>query len=154
MAAAELRWQQDTQGRTQLCVSGHWTLATRKPDLQAVFESFAGHSGELPVRVMVAAWDSSLLALLRRLQRLAAERQLQLRWLELPEGVERLLQMGSAHPIRPGATAQPSGGPLTRLGLLAMAGLASLGNAATFLGEICLALLNLLRGRARMRAGD
>ena len=33
MDAAELRWQQDTQGRTHLCVSGHWTLATRKPDL-------------------------------------------------------------------------------------------------------------------------
>ncbi len=74
MDAAELRWQQDTQGRTHLCVSGHWTLATRKPDLQAVFEAFAGHSAELPVRVTVAAWDSSLLALLRRLQRLATER--------------------------------------------------------------------------------
>lgn len=154
MDAAELRWQQDTQGRTYLCVSGHWTLATRKPDLQAVFEAFAGHSAELPVRVTVAAWDSSLLALLRRLQRLATERQLQLRWLELPDGVERLLQMGSAHPIQPGSSAQTRGGPLTRLGLMAMAAQASLSTAATFLGEVCLALLNLLRGRARLRGGD
>jgi phospholipid/cholesterol/gamma-HCH transport system permease protein len=119
-----------------------------------VFESFAGPGGELPVRVTVAAWDSSLLALLRRLQRLAAERQLQLRWLELPDGVERLLQMGSTHPIQPAGSAQRRGGPLTRLGLVAMSTLASLATAATFLGEICLALLNLLRGRARLRAGD
>jgi len=154
MDAAELRWQQDTQGRTYLCVSGHWTLATRKPDLQAVFEAFASQNAELPVRVTVAAWDSSLLALLRRLQRLATGRQLQLRWLELPDGVERLLQMGSAHPIQPGSSAQTRGGPLTRLGLMAMAAQASLSTAATFLGEVCLALLNLLRGRARLRAGD
>lgn len=153
-AAAELCWQQDSQGRPHLCVSGHWTLATRKPDVQAVLESFAGDQSELPVRVAVSAWDSSLLALLRRLQRLAAERRLQLRWLELPDGVERLLQMSSAHPIQPSAVSQRRGGPLTRLGLLAMTLFTSLVNAATFLGETCLALANLPRGRTRMRAGD
>lgn len=111
MDAAGLRWQQDIQGRTHLCVSGHWTLATRKPDLQAVFEAFASHSAELPVRVTVAAWDSSLLALLRRLQRLATERQLQLRWLELlRDGVERLLQMGSAPSISPAAAPERAAG--------------------------------------------
>ena len=153
-ATAELRWQEDPQGQTHLCVSGQWTLHVRKPDLQAVLDAYAAVGHELPVRVAVSAWDSSLLALLRRLQRLATERQLQLRWLELPDGVERLLQMGSAHPIQPGSSAQTRGGPLTRLGLMAMAAQASLSTAATFLGEVCLALLNLLRGRARLRAGD
>ncbi|MEO4045555.1 ABC transporter permease [Pseudomonas sp. CAU 1711] len=153
MAAAELRWQQDSQGRTHLCVSGHWTLAMRKPDLQTVLDACVDEAGELPVRVSVASWDSSLLALLRRLLRQAEERQLTLRWLELPTDVERLLQLGSAHPIQPDGRARP-GGPLTRLGLLAMDACASLLNAATFLGDICLALWGLLRGQARMRAGD
>ncbi|WP_068829084.1 MlaE family ABC transporter permease [Pseudomonas sp. BMS12] len=150
---AQLDWQQDSQGRLELRVAGHWTLNTRKPELHSVFDSLRLPDKELPVRVTVAAWDSSLLALLRRLQRLAGERALELRWLELPDGVERLLQLGSAHPIQPGASSAP-GGPLTRLGLLAIGLFASLVKAATFLGETCLALLNLARGKARMRAGD
>ena len=153
-ATAELRWQEDPQGRTHLCVGGQWTLRARKPDLLAVLDAFSAAGGELPVRVAVSAWDSSLLALLRRLQRLADERQLALRWLELPNDIERLLQMGSAHPIKADAKASTSRNPLTRTGQVFLDLLTTLGNSCTFLGEICLALLRLLQGRSRLRAGD
>lgn len=153
-ATAELRWQEDPQGRMHLSISGQWTLHVRKPDLLAVLDAYAAVGHELPVRVAVGAWDSSLLALLRRLQRLAEERQLSLHWLELPKDVEHLLQMGSAHPIKAADKTSASSNPLTRMGQGFLGLLNTLTNSCTFLGEVCLALLRLLQGRSRLRAGD
>lgn len=153
-ATAGLCWQEDTQGRTHLCVSGEWTLHVRKPDLLAVLQAYRSDNRELPVRVSVSAWDSSLLALLRRLQRLAAERQLQLHWLELPNEVGRLLQMGSAHPVKADSKPAASRNFLVRLGEGSLGLVSTLANSCIFIGEISLALVKLLQGRARMRAGD
>lgn len=152
---AQLAWAGETDGAALLRLSGHWTLEAAKPDLLAVWHSQAVRPARLRLQVAgLAAWDSSLLALLRRLQRLAAEQGVALELHGLPPGVERLLALAAAAPQRAAPGPAPRHGAVARLGLRVLALLGSLQVACVFCGAIALASLRLLRGRARMRGGD
>lgn len=151
---AQLAWAGERDGAALLRLSGHWILAADKPELLAVWRSRAERPTRLRLQVeALQAWDSSLLALLRRLQRLAADEQCALELHGLPDGVARLLAMAAAPaaraeepPARPGA--------VSRLGLTVLQVHGVLVSACTFCGEVVLALGRLLRGRARMRGSD
>lgn len=151
---AELRWQAAADGQLLLCLSGAWTLQQAKPDLPALWQSRPRGQTELQLAVQPSAWDSSLLAALRRLQRLAEADGLRVHWLTLPEGVERLLQMAATPSVQAHAKAPPRYGWVARLGLLQLGLLGSLRQACQFVGEVVLALGRLASGRARMRSGD
>lgn len=152
---AQLAWAGEQDGVALLRLSGHWTLAADKPDLEALWRSRADKPARLQLQVAdLAAWDSSLLALLRRLQRLAAAEQRVLECQGLPEGVERLLVMASVPAQQDEAGGTPRHGPVSRLGLAGLRVHAALVSACTFSGAVLLALGRLLRGRARMRSGD
>lgn len=152
---AQLAWAGEADGAALLRLSGHWTLEAAKPDLLAVWHSQAVRPVRLRLQATgLAAWDSSLLALLRRLQRLAAEQDVALELHGLPSGVERLLALAAAAPQRAAPGPTPRHGAVARLGLRALALLGSLQVACVFCGAIALASLRLLRGRARMRGGD
>ncbi|MBV2133641.1 ABC transporter permease [Pseudomonas sp. MAP12] len=152
---AQLAWAGEEGGAALLRLSGHWTLAAAKPDLLAVWRSLADKPAQLVLQVeALDAWDSSLLALLRRLQRLADEQGAGLAYRGLPEGVERLLQMAAAPPGQVAEPATPRPDPVTRVGLLVLRVQGALGQASRFCGEVILALGRLLQGRARMRSGD
>ena len=72
---ASLEW--DHRGDTPvLQVVGRWTLDQPKPELSEVWRQGGRLPESLVVEVKVSAWDSSLLALLRRLQRLDGSRNL------------------------------------------------------------------------------
>lgn len=151
---AQLAWAGEQGGAAVLRLSGHWTLAADKPDLLAVWRGLADKPERLCLQVTgLEAWDSSLLALLRRLQRLAEAEQRRLEHRDLPDGVKRLLEMAAAPSVREEEEpAQP--GPVSRLGLLVLQVHDALVQASTFCGEVLLALGRLLRGRARMRGSD
>lgn len=151
---AELHWQAAADGQLLLCLSGAWTLQQAKPDLPALWQSRPRGQTELQLAVQPSAWDSSLLAALRRLQRLAEADGLRVHWLTLPEGVERLLQMAATPSVQAQAKAPPRYGWVARLGLLQLGLLGSLRQACQFVGEVVLALGRLASGRARMRSGD
>ncbi|HYQ38028.1 MAG TPA: ABC transporter permease [Pseudomonas sp.] len=154
-AQAQLAWAGVEDGVALLRLSGCWTLAAAKPDLLAVWRSLADKPARLRVQVaQLQAWDSSLLALLRRLQRLAAEQGLELECRDLPAGVERLLQMAATPSTQVTEAPPPRPGPVSRLGLAGLRGQAALVNACAFCGEVLLAHGRWLRGRARMRGGD
>jgi phospholipid/cholesterol/gamma-HCH transport system permease protein len=131
-----------------------WTLQQAKPDLPALWQSRPRGQAEVQLAVQPSAWDSSLLAALRRLQRLAEADGLRVHWLTLPEGVERLLQMAATPSVQAQAKAPPRYGWVVRLGLLQLGLLGSLRQACQFVGEVVLALGRLASGRARMRSGD
>lgn len=153
-AQAQLAWAGEQDGVAVLRLSGHWTLAAAKPDLDAVWRSLADKPTRLQLQVAALdAWDSSLLALLRRLQRLADAEQRRLEHRGLPDGVARLLQM-AATPVTREEEETPRPGPVSRLGLLVLQVHDGLVQASTFCGEVVLALGRLLRGRARMRRSD
>lgn len=153
-AQAQLAWAGTQDGMAVLRLSGSWTLAADKPDLLAVWRSLADKPARLQLQVeALDAWDSSLLALLRRLQRLADDEQRALQHRNLPEGVARLLAMAAA-PLSDEREEPPRYGPVSRVGLLALQVQQAVVQASTFCGEVILALGRLLHGRARMRSGD
>ncbi|WP_455230130.1 MlaE family ABC transporter permease [Geopseudomonas aromaticivorans] len=152
---AQLAWAGLEEGAARLRLSGSWTLAADKPDLPAVWRSLTDKPAQLVLQVeALDAWDSSLLALLRRLQRLADEQGVALVCRDLPEGVERLLQMAALPSGQVADELPPRPDPVTRVGLLALQVQDAVVNACTFGGEVILALGRLLQGRARMRSGD
>lgn len=151
---ASLQWSGQGGQQLRLNVGGAWLLNVGKPDLDAVWRSQRDLPAQLPVDVTVTAWDSSLLALLRRLQRLASAAGVELRWQNLPDGAARMLQMAATPSTQAQGEPPVRFGPVSRLGLLALAMLASIDKACSFLGEVVLALGRQLSGRGRMRAGD
>lgn len=152
---AQLAWAGLDEGAVRLRLSGSWTLAADKPDLPAVWRSLTDKPAQLVLQIeALDAWDSSLLALLRRLQRLADEQGVALACRGLPEGVERLLQMAALPSGQVADELPPRPDPVTRVGLLALQVQDAVVNACTFGGEVILALGRLLQGRARMRSGD
>lgn len=154
-ARAQLAWGGEQDGVALLRLSGHWTLAADKPDLEALWRSRAGKPVRLRLQVEdLAAWDSSLLAVLRRLQRLAAAGGHALECRDLPEGVTRLLAMATVPAAPDGEGTAPRHGPVSRLGLAGLRVHAALVSACTFSGAVLLATGRLLRGRAQMRGSD
>ncbi len=151
---ASLQWSGQGGQQLRLNVGGAWLLNVGKPDLDAVWRSQPDLPAQLPVDVTVTAWDSSLLALLRRLQRLASAAGVELCWQNLPDGAARMLQMAATPSTQAQGEPPVRFGPVSRLGLLALAVLASIDKACSFLGEVVLALGRQLSGRGRMRAGD
>lgn len=151
---ASLQWSGQGAQQLRLNVGGAWLLNVGKPDLDAVWRSERDLPAQLLVDVTVTAWDSSLLALLRRLQRLASAAGVELCWQNLPEGAARMLQMAATPSTQAQGEPPVRFGPVSRLGLLALAVLASIDKACSFLGEVVLALGRQLSGRGRMRAGD
>lgn len=151
---AKLQWAGQGSQQLRLSVLGDWLLEIGKPDLEHVWHSQRERPTQLQVEVAVSAWDSSLLALLRRLQRLAAAEAIELSWQGLPDGVARMLQMAEKPSTQAQGTPPVAYGPVSRLGLHGMAVLASIGRACSFVGEVVLAMGRQLRGRGRMRASD
>lgn len=137
-----------------LQVSGNWTLEQQKPELNTVWRQGGRLPEQLAVQIAVDAWDSSLLALLRRLQHLAAEQSIVLDLLGLPDGVERLLEMAASPSTQAQEAAKPDYGWVSRVGLGAQSTVRAVANACTFIGEVMQALGRLLAGKARMRMVD
>lgn len=151
--APSLAW--DHSGTASvLQVTGNWTLEQRKPELSEIWRQAGRLPEQLAVQVAVDAWDSSLLALLRRLQRLAAEQSVALDLLGLPEGVERLLEMAASPSTQAQEAAKPDYGWVSRVGLGAQSTATAVVNSCIFIGEVMQAMGRLLGGKARMRMVD
>ena len=150
---ASLDWDHSGEA-PKLLVAGSWTLEQRKPELHDVWRKGGRLPEQVAVQVAVDAWDSSLLALLRRLQRLANEQKVTLDLLGLPDGVERLLEMAASPSTQATEADQPDYGWVSRVGLSGQQVARALGNSCTFVGEVSQALGRLVAGKARMRMVD
>lgn len=148
-----LKWDQGT-GITVLQVTGDWTLQQRKPELEEVWREAGRLPEQLSVDVDVNTWDSSLLALLRRLQRLAKQQGISLVFQGLPEGVPRLLEMAASASTQAQKAPVPEYGWVTRVGVGAQAVAVAMTQSCCFVGEVVQAGTRLVTGRARMRRVD
>lgn len=150
---AALEWNRSNETPT-LQVTGSWTLEQRKPELTDVWRKAGRLPEQIAVQVTVDAWDSSLLALLRRLQRLADEQQVALDIQGLPDGVQRLLEMADSQSMQVKKADKSEHGWVSRIGLSAQSIAVAVANSCTFIGEVMLALGRLFIGKARMRMSD
>ncbi len=105
--------------------------------------------------VDLAGWDSSLLSFLIQLNQVCVQKNVRIEWDQLPEGVRKLLALATAVPETKEARRQGRDTPffqriqafLSRIGDSAM-------KVVEFLGEVCLAMGRLVRGKARFRPSD
>lgn len=151
--AALLDWQ--AQGQRQcLLVSGSWTLRQKKPDLERKWRELAANQQAVCMQITVSDWDSSLLALIRRVQRLAQQSSITLEIDGLTSGMQELLRMADSPSVQAQLEQKPRPGWLSRLGLGGYAALATLRRSTEFVGEVALVAFKALFGKARMRGQD
>ncbi|MFN0243925.1 MAG: ABC transporter permease [Planctomycetota bacterium] len=138
-------------------LSGVWRLALPRGSIDALQREIVERP---PRRVAfdaraIRAWDSGLVALVRRVRALAAERSIAIDVSGLPDGVQRLLHLAEAVPEALGVapkTASPA--PLARIGTAVLGARARLLDVLEFLGETTLGLARFARRAARLRIAD
>lgn len=143
-----------------VCVhlAGRWQLGAGLPSTDGVERALRGHPSPPAVRVDAArlsAWDSSVLLVLRRIERLCRGAGVRVALEGFPAGARRLLALADAVPERADAAA-PVARPhwLARLGEGVTAGWTGGREAIGFFGETVLAFARVLAGRASFRARD
>ncbi|MGE3536980.1 MAG: MlaE family ABC transporter permease [Candidatus Tectimicrobiota bacterium] len=139
-------------------LSGQWTLHGALPQASAVQAEIAAlpQGGRVTVTApALTAWDTGLLIFLRAVQEYCGQQQVAFDPQGLPQGIQRLLTLAAAVPERRGSrNARARASLLSRLGLAASRALTAMRDVLTFVGQIALALVQLLRGRARWRWAD
>jgi phospholipid/cholesterol/gamma-HCH transport system permease protein len=158
MAPVDLRYARTEDGTLRLTLGGEWKLGRGLPAPSAVL-------GELerqprPRRVTfdagaLAGWDSGLLTFLLEVLSRCAQLGIEVDDAGLPRGVTRLLAQATAVPERQGVRlGAPRLSFLERIGDVAIHSWRGWVETLVFLGDASLALLRLVRGKARFRRSD
>ena len=154
---AAIEFRQAESDTLAVSLSGDWTMGRELPSSEEVRNQLesAGARRIIFETGGLGTWDSMLLTFLLKIQGYAAKKQIQFVGDGLPEGARGLLALALAVPERKGARKETQRDPfLTRLGDQAVHFSRSTGEMLAFIGEACLALGKLARGRARFRASD
>ncbi|MDE7370645.1 MAG: ABC transporter permease [Desulfovibrio sp.] len=144
-------------GVWRVSVGGCWNLDTPWP--ATADTALAGLADQRVTGLILTtsgldSWDSSLLVFLVQLVRRARARKLKVE-LDLPEGLKRLIEMAFAVPPRAGAERETErGDAFERIGAAALALPPRIADFLSFLGDVSIAVWNLIIGRSRMRSRD
>ena len=139
-------------------IGGNWNIADGLPSTDELKRQIV--SRPAPERVAfdtreLGDWDSSLLTFLVKLTDYCRETTIQITRQGLPEGVANLLDLASAVPEKKDARKGGARSPfLARVGEATLNAGKSAGEMLAFIGEAFLALLKLMRGKARFRRSD
>lgn len=157
MAPAALAFAQEGPDALAVSLSGDWRRANSPPQASAVQERLA-HSPQIR-RIVVNTenltdWDSMLLTFLTGVRALASG-NVTVHERHLPEGATRLLALLSATREKtPVQATAPRFSLVDRAGETALVFWRSLLVTTDFLGQILVALVRLVRGRAAFRRSD
>lgn len=136
---------------------GDWRLGTGLPDstdIEHMLDSDSAIRGIYIDASAVAGWDTALPVFLRGARALAAQHRIGFETCGLPPGVERLLALSWAVPAQEPASAQPRPRLIARIGKDTIAVRSAIIGVLEFTGEVLLALVAMIRGRARYRPAE
>lgn len=140
----------------RLHFQGDFLMTENRPPLATLIAAFPEHLETICCEgSALKAWDSTLLTLLMGLQDYARERQIEITFQQMPEGVLRLIHLARAIPERPGTRREAA-----KSSFLENTGKASLeiwkeaDGMLAFLGEITQSFVRLLKGKARFQKSD
>jgi phospholipid/cholesterol/gamma-HCH transport system permease protein len=157
-ARAEMTMEQPSADTLKVILSGHWKLGGELPGADKVQQRLEGRPG---VRNLVfdtrelAHWDSGLLTFLINLHTFCSRQKISLNSDGLPQGAKRLLELASAVPEKKDARqAEGRVSFLTYLGDETVYFFRSVGELLEFIGDAVVAVLSLLRGKAKYRRSD
>ena len=140
-----------------LRIAGEWVIEHSPPSLEPVRERLRSGSagGVLHFDARgLDQWDSVLPSILVRVQSLVREHGLELDLDGLPDGAVRLIKLATAVRDRGGVEPRGRSDFVSTLGTATIAFAATAADMAAFIGESCIAVWRLLRGRALMRGRD
>jgi phospholipid/cholesterol/gamma-HCH transport system permease protein len=153
----EMQVERLGEDTVQVRLSGRWGMKDRLPpaaDLARRIES-EGWARRLSFDTRgVTAWDTGLLAFASKLCEWSAGTGIETDVTGLPEGIQRLLRLASAVPSRQTGREKTRQPWLARVGEAVLAAWADAIEILTFVGGACVALLALLRGKARFQASE
>lgn len=145
-------------GEPCLSLEGSWVEADWISLASKVLAGLDGVTGARTVSLAgkdISAWDSTLLVFLTKIISGCRERGLTVKFADFPKGITRLLDLASAVPENISARRMPARPSfLIKVGDEAIIFARSLGELIDFLGETCLAVMSLFRGRARYQRED
>ncbi len=154
----EISFARGADATLVLQFSGEWRLRHGLPNTDSLERELKtnGQARRIAFETTdLGDWDSGLLSFLVRTIELSKAQGIEVDRAGLPSGVRRLLALAEAVPETKGARTDVAALPL--LDLIGTAILDASRGAADFLGflgDVTIALANLLRGRARYRKSD
>jgi phospholipid/cholesterol/gamma-HCH transport system permease protein len=139
-------------------VSGNWREQPTLPGVKLVREALSRETSVKSVAFDTAdltGWDSRFVAFISQCIGMARERDIEVRYDGLPEGVQRLLRLAQAVPEKADTHRTAIRASFFRkAGERTIQGWEGILGLFTFLGQNLIALANLLRGRAQCRWAD
>ncbi|MES9831632.1 MAG: ABC transporter permease [Candidatus Thiodiazotropha sp. DIVDIV] len=142
----------------ELAFRGDWTIQSEIYGWGHLQDQLLSQADLKEIRLdthHLKSWDSRLLCLLQQLNVFCTDNECQLQTGDLPIGIKRLLDLGQAVAERKGARrADQRYSLLYRLGDNVLAAWRESVSFTTFAGELLLAFLRLLRGKASFRSTD
>lgn len=143
----------------ELCLHliGDWRFSNALPEAHDVGRRIQQDS---PQRISfdgsrLERWDSGLMIFLINLERFCRESGIAVDLETLPSGIEKLLRLALRAPDQRATQRTVLGQPvLAKIGNLTIEMHRNWSDLLRFIGELCYACFNLLRGRARFRSSD
>jgi len=156
--SAAIRCEQADPATLRLHVSGRWKIDGATPAADEVLQQAQSLPGLARITIdaqQVAAWDSTLITFLLKLQAHCSQKGLTFDPQGLPSGIQGLLKLATAVPAREGARRMSGKEPfLARLGDAALRAKGEIADILAFIGEAFLALCRLFAGRAQFQKSD
>jgi len=149
---------QTADGISLVRFSGDWVLQTGMTSAENILADL--DLGSSPDRIVfdfsgVGRWDSALVSLMVQVRRICEGRSIEVERRDVPEGLQRLVDLALAVPERAGAKrAETPPAFLESVGQQVLDAVRSSGEMLSFLGEAIIALGNAARRRARFRSSD
>lgn len=138
----------------QLHLCGDWQLG-QTPDGASLCAAIPANCKAITLSTgELKQWDSSLVVALLQLTRWCEQKQITLDTSATPETLQQLLNLATAIPPYQPGTSNKKVSLLTRLQKTISAQWIGLARTLTFIGDISLAFLNWLRGKAKTRKQD
>ena len=143
----------------KLVLSGEWLLRAERPDFAAVEEVCKLSDSAAVTSVCIDAsdlgeWDTALLIFTRQCRDFATDRALECDLSDLPEGVQKLVELSLAVPEVKAAPPVPQSNWFEHVGLRTVAVFAGVGRYCDFIGRLFLDVFAFLTGRSQLRKRD
>jgi len=141
-------------GKVTVRLAGRWSVHERGADAAPAVRAIEGASGLCYDCSELAAWDSSILGVIAELSAAATQHSVAHDTAGLPEGARRLLALAERAPHADPPPHRPPLGIFARIGLFAVRGVEEVQHGLAFLGELTVAMLRTVLGRAHVRGRD
>jgi phospholipid/cholesterol/gamma-HCH transport system permease protein len=153
----ELSFSLPTDDTLRVRLTGNWIIGNEMPSANEVQKQV--ESGPQIKRITfdtqeLTKWDSALLTFLIKIIDQGSRNQITTNREGLPKGVRRLLELASAVPEKKTHRETVREPFLSRIGTSAINFKLSVDEMLAFIGDVFLAFIKLLRGKARFRRSD